>query len=105
MSIEDHRGERLLRARFGFWEVNTPLANVVDKTRTGPYALPKTIGPPHLSLRDRGLTFATSNHSGLCITFAEAVPGVEPLGLLRHPWLTVTVTDVAGLAVALAAHE
>jgi hypothetical protein len=101
VSVEPHGGEPILRARFGFWEVCTPVANVVTATPTGPYAFPKTIGPPRLSLRDHGLTFATSNHSGLCIMFAEPVLGVDPLGLLRHPALTVTVVDVAGLAGVL----
>ena len=38
---------------------------------------------------------------GLCIRFDRPVPGIEPLGLLRHPAVTVTVADCDGLAEAL----
>jgi hypothetical protein len=93
--------ETTLRIRFGPWRLQTPLTNVVSTTYTGPYAVIKTIGPAHLSLADRGLTYATNNQRGLCIRFAQPVPGIEPLGLLRHPAVTVTVADCHGLAKAL----
>jgi hypothetical protein len=80
-------------ARFGRWCVDTPLENVVSATVTGPYWTPKTAGPPHLSLSDRGLTFATNDAAGVCIEFDEPVRGIEPTGVLRHPGLTVTVAD------------
>jgi hypothetical protein len=90
-----------LLARFGRWTVETPLENVVATEVTGPYGIFKTAGPAHLSLVDKGLTFATNGDRGLCIKFAEPVAGLEPTGKLRHPGLTVTVEDVEGLARAL----
>jgi hypothetical protein len=98
----DRRGEPLLRARFGTWLLETPCANVAHTTRTGPYSLLKTIGPPHLSLSDRGVTFATNGGSGLCICFRTPVGAIDPLSVVRHPALTVTVADVDGLARSLA---
>ena len=89
-------------ARYGFWQLETPLDNIADFETSGPYRIWTTIGPAHLSLSDRGLTFASNRRRGLCITFKEPVPGLEPTGRLRHPGLTVTVSDVDGLARALA---
>jgi hypothetical protein len=93
--------EAVLRIRFGPWRLQTPLSNVVATVHTGPYALIKTMGPAHLSFADWGLTCATNSERGLCIRFARPVPGIEPLGLLRHPAVTVTVADCDGLAEAL----
>ena len=91
-----------LDARFGPWRVRTPLANVAGTERTGPYTLPKTAGPAHLSMADRGITFATNGDAGLCIRFHDPVTGIDPFRLIRHPGLTVTVDDIDGLARALA---
>ena len=90
-----------LRARFGPWSVRTSLDNVEAAEVTGPYSLPKVVGPPHLSLADRGLTFGTSTRRGLCIRFKKPVTGALPFGVLKHPALTVTVDDPDGLAQAL----
>jgi hypothetical protein len=98
VDVEDGR----LSARFGLWRVSTPLSNVTGTQVSGPYSLFRTIGPAHLSLADRGLTFASNGRRGLCMTFAEAVTGLDPTGHLRHPGLTVTVADVDGLAASLA---
>lgn len=97
----------VLDVRFGPWRVRTPLGNVVGATVTGPYHPLKVAGPAHLSIADRGLTFATNSRAGVCIRFATPVPGIGPLGLLRHPALTVTVEDTAALAELLdrAAHS
>lgn len=92
-----------LDVRFGFWRVRTPLTNVVDTEISGPFRWFKTMGPAHLSLADRGLTCATNGQRGICIRFAVPVRGMDPLGLLRHPGLTVTVADPEGLARALEA--
>jgi hypothetical protein len=89
------------RARFGPWRVSTPLANIVAAEVTGPYRRIKTAGPARLSFSDRGLTFATNSRRGVCLTFAQPVAGLEPTGRLRHPNLTVTVADPAGLVAAL----
>jgi hypothetical protein len=90
-----------LRVRFGPWSVTTRLDNVAGAEITGPYKLLKVVGPPHLSLADRGVTFATSTERGVCIKFREPVSAVLPGGLLKHPALTVTVDDPEGLAERL----
>jgi hypothetical protein len=95
-------GDGRLSARFGPWLVSTPLANVAGTEVSGPYAILRTAGPAHLSLADRGLTFATNSRRGLCIRFHEPVAGIDPTGRPRHPGLTVTVADVDGLAAAVA---
>jgi hypothetical protein len=76
---------------------------VTSTTVTGPFSFLKTAGPAHLSLADRGLIMATNGARGVCITFSEPVPGIEPTGTLRHPALTVTVADCQGLATVLTA--
>jgi hypothetical protein len=81
--------------------VETALDNVVDVSVTGPYRFVKTAGPAHLSLADRGLTFATNGDRGVCLTMREPIRGIDPFGLLRHPNLTVTVADCDGLADAV----
>ncbi len=96
-------GERELVVRFGPWSLRTPVDNVVVTTVTGPYATIKTIGPPHVSLADLGLSFATNRDRGLCIRFRDPVPGLAPISLVRHPAVTVTVDDVDRLADALRA--
>ena len=55
----------------------------------------------HLSLTDRGVTFATNSRQGLCVSFVELVHAIEPTGVLRHPAATVTVADPEALAAAL----
>ena len=92
-----------VEARFGPWHVRTALLNVMNVEVTGPYAFLKTAGPARLAVSDRGLTFATNGDRGVLITFRVPVPGIEPLGLLRHPELTVTVADVDSLATLLRA--
>lgn len=95
--------DKRLLVRFGPWVVDTPLTNVAGTETTGPYSIFKTIGPPHLSLADGGLTFATNRDRGLCIHFSNSVPGVEPFRRVRHGALTVTVEDIEGLAATLSA--
>lgn len=75
--------------------------NISEVSLTGPYMFLKTAGPAHLSLSDRGITFASNSRQGVCIAFAEPVGGIEPLGVIKHPNLTVTVADCAGLLAAL----
>jgi hypothetical protein len=88
-------------ATYGRWRVETDVDNVASVSITGPYSFAKTAGPPHLSMRDRGLTFAGNGHRGVCLAFREPVRGIEPLGLLRHPGLTVTVEDPEALVAEL----
>lgn len=96
-------GAACLSARFGPWRVETALANIDDVDITGPYAFVKTAGPAHLSLADRGLTFATNGVRGVYLTLREPISGIDPFGLVSHPNLTVTVADCEGLAVAVRA--
>jgi hypothetical protein len=98
--LSTDRGE--LTSSFGRWRLTTLASNVEAMQITGPYRRLATIGPPHLSLADRGLTMATNPTRGLCLRFRRPMPGIEPTGLLRHPGLTVTVADCAGLATAIA---
>jgi hypothetical protein len=94
-------GDGAFDARFGPWRVTTPLTNVKAVAITGPYHFIKTAGPARLAVTDRGLTFATNDRRGVLVRFRAYVRGLDPLGLIRHPELTVTVADVEGLAAAL----
>jgi hypothetical protein len=94
-------GDGTFTARFGPWRVTTPLANVKAVDVTGPYRFIKTAGPARLAITDLGLTFATNDERGVLVRFRTYVRGLDPLGLIRHPELTVTVADVEGLAAAL----
>lgn len=96
-------GDGTFDVRFGPWHLATALANVADVEVTGPYAFWRTAGPARLAVTDRGLTFAGNGDRGVLVTFRTAVPGIDPLGLIRHPELTVTVDDVDGLVAALRA--
>jgi hypothetical protein len=88
-------------AQFGRWRVSTPLANVASVEVTGPYQFFKTAGPARLGISDLGLTFATNGDRGVLITFKKRVRGIEPLGVLRHGELTVTVAEPEELAELL----
>jgi hypothetical protein len=94
-------GDGALEVRFGPWRLSTELANVTDAAVTGPYAFWKTAGGARLAITDRGLTFATNGDSGVLISFRTPVRGLDPLGVIRHPELTVTVTEVERLAELL----
>ena len=88
-------------ARFGPWKLSTPTRNIANVSLTGPYHYLKTVGPARLSLSDRGLTFATNNDQGVFVQFWKPVPGLDPMGLINHPNLTVTVADCPELIAAL----
>jgi hypothetical protein len=90
-----------LRIRFGPWFVRTGLRNVTGSRITGPYGFVKTVGPAHLSFADWGLTLATNGDRGLCIHFDRPVTGIDPLGKIRHPAVTVTVEEPEELAAAI----
>jgi hypothetical protein len=93
--------ERELRARFGPWRLRTPLANVGGTQLTGGFSFVRTAGPAHLSLADRGVTFATNGDRAVCVSFVEPVRALDPLGLIRHPGATLTVAEPEVLAAAL----
>lgn len=99
VDLDDDR----LQVRFGYWSLSTPVRNLAGAQVTGPFSAPKVIGP-HLSFADRGATFGTSTDRGVCIRFHRPVPGLDPLGALRHPGVTVTVRDPEALAAAVERH-
>ena len=94
-----------LLVRYGPWRLRTTLANIREVAITGPYRFYRTAGPARLGVTDGGLTFASNGDEGVLVSFRRRVPAIDPLGLLRHPELTVTVADVGGLANALGAHQ
>ncbi len=96
-------GASELEARFGPWHITTPLDNVTAVQITGPYAFFKTAGPARLGITDGGLTFATNGERGVLLTFATPIAGLDPLGAIHHPELTVTVEDVEGFAALMKA--
>lgn len=98
----DLDADRLL-VRFGPWTLSTPVRNLAGAQVMGPFSAPKVIGP-HLSFADCGATFGTNTRRGVCIRFHRPVPGLEPLGALRHPAVTVTVQDPDLLAAAVTHH-
>ncbi|MFI5047198.1 MAG: hypothetical protein ACHQIG_09045 [Acidimicrobiia bacterium] len=89
-----------LAARFGPWRCETPIGNVRDVRRTGPYHWYKAIGPRG-SFVDRGLTFGTTTAGGVCVLLREPVPGLTPRGSLRHPGITLTVAEPDRFAASL----
>ncbi len=94
-------GEDRFQARFGPWRVQTALANITEVAVTGPYRFAKTAGPARLAITDRGLTFASNGVRGVRVSFRTPVRGLDPFGIIRHPELTVTVSDVDELATLL----
>ncbi len=91
--------DRLI-ACFGPWTCRTTPANVRAVRLTGPYHWYRAIGP-RLSLADHGLTFGTTTARGVCLLLREPVPGIDPLGVIRHPGLTLTVADPARFAATV----
>jgi hypothetical protein len=82
-----------LSVTFGRWSLSTSPANVAAVSVTGPYRWWRIAGPPRLSLADRGITFATTADRGVCLELREAVGAIDPLHLIRHPNVTITVAD------------
>ena len=87
-------------AKFGRWEIRTPISNITSYQTSGDYHWWKAIGIRG-SLADHGLTFGSTTRRGLCVKFAEKIPAL--VAGPSHPGLTVTVRDVEGLAAALEA--
>ncbi|WP_139977378.1 hypothetical protein [Nocardioides litoris] len=82
-----------LLVRYGLWRLRTPLANLGEVQRTGGFSWFKTVGPPHLSFADRGVSFATNGDDAVCVQFHEPVRVLDPTGRLRHPGATMTLRD------------
>ncbi len=89
-----------LIARYGPWSLETGLDNITGVCVTHRYQWFKAIGPRG-SFADRGLTFGTNSDAGVCVQFHHPVHGIEPLRLIRHPGLTMTVADPEALAALL----
>jgi hypothetical protein len=98
-------GEAHLMVRFGPWTMTTPLSNIAEVVESGPYDVWKVIGPPRLSMADRGITFATNSERGVCIRFFDPIAGIEPTGRVLHPGMTVTVAEPDALVVALGSED
>ena len=92
-----------LLASYGPWRLRTTLANISRVAITGPYRFYRTAGPARMGITDGGLTFASNGEQGVVLLFHKPVPAIDPLKLLRHPELTVTVADVHGLVSAVCA--
>jgi hypothetical protein len=90
-----------LLAHYGPWRLRTTLDNISRVAITGPYRFYRTVGPARLGITDGGLTFASNGDRGVLLSFRQRVPAIDPLKLIRHPELTVTVADVHGLVSAL----
>jgi hypothetical protein len=98
-------GESELEARYGPWRVVTPLSNIVEVAITGPYAYFKTAGPARLAITDRGLSFTPNGDRGVLLRFAEPIVGLDPVGLIHHPELTLGVAEPQRLVDCLNARR
>ena len=87
--------------RFGRWSMTFERSDIAAVQITGPYQLIKVAGPPRLSFADGGITFATNRQRGVCVQLFHAHPGIEPLGVVKHASVTLTVADPEGLAALL----
>ncbi|WEV77836.1 hypothetical protein O9K63_14770 [Janibacter cremeus] len=93
-------GDRL-SVHFGPWRLRTSLDNIANATITGGFAFIKTAGPAHLSLADRGVTFATNGERAVCLEFHRPVTAIDPMGLITHPNATLTPSDPESFLAAL----
>ena len=87
-----------LEATYGWFQLVTPIDNVVGGHITEDYRWYTSVGI-RLSFVDDGLTFGTNRRRGVCIHFADRVGGVVPGR--AHSALTVTVDDCEGLVAAI----
>lgn len=87
-------------ARFGPWAVTTPPSNITGTSVQGPHRPLKAIGV-RWSFADHGLTFGSSAGRTVCVEFSEPVRGLDPLGVLRHPNLSLAVADPEALVDAI----
>ena len=85
-------------ARFGWFAVSTPVANLATWRIEGPWRWITAIGV-RMGFRHRDLTFGGSPRGGVRLDFHEPVP----VGPLQFPTLYVTVEDLVGLGAALTA--
>ena len=86
-----------LDARFGFFRLSTPIANVARWRIEGPWSWITAIGVRR-GVRHGDFTFGGTHTGGVRLDFHAPVR----LGPFRPPALYVTVEDLEGLAAALA---
>jgi len=91
-------GDGELDARFGFYRLTTPVANLASWRIEGPWRWITAIGV-RFSIRGHDLTFGGTNRGGVRVDFRGPVLkwGV------RVPALYLTVDDIEGFAAALVA--
>ncbi len=85
-----------LDARFGFFRLRTPVANIAGWQIEGPFRWITAIGVRR-SIRHGDVTFGGDTHGGLRLDFRTGVPW----GPFSVPALYVTVDDLEGLGVEL----
>ncbi len=85
-----------LVARFGFYELRTPVTNISRWRIEGPFRWITAIGV-RMSIRHRDVTFGGSPHGGVRIDFREPVRWTA----FRVPALYVTVDSLEALAAEL----
>ena len=90
-------GDGELDARFGFYRLATPVANLASWRIEGPWRWITAIGV-RFSIRGHDLTFGGTNRGGVRVDFREPV---RKWGI-RVPALYLTVDDIEGFAAALA---
>jgi hypothetical protein len=83
-------------ARFGFFRLRTPLANVVSWRIEGPWRAITALGVRR-SIRNGDITFAGTSRGGVRLDFREPVR----FGPFRPPALYVTVEQMEGFGAAL----
>ncbi len=94
-------GPQWLLVRYGPWSLLTPRSNVSGHQISEDFAFIKTAGPPHLSLKDQGVSFTPNGARALCVRFHEPVAAIDPTGILRHPAATFGVARPEALAAVL----
>lgn len=90
-------GATTFTARFGRFEVTTPLANLTSWSIEGPWRWITAIGVRR-SIRHGDITFGGSPRGGVRVDLRAPVK----VGPFHAPALYVTVEDLAGLGAALA---
>lgn len=83
-------------ARYGRFQAETPIANIVSWRIEGPWRSIMALGV-RMSVRHRDLTFGGTARGGVRVDFRER----PRISVMRPPALYVTVDDLEGLAAAL----
>lgn len=84
-------------ARFGFFSLRTPLANVVRWEISGPYRWLTALGVRR-SFPSGKITFGSSTHGGVRLDFREPVRFAR---FFKPPALYLTADDLEGFAAEL----